>query len=165
MQRGAHIAIVMTGAAILAAGISARGEQALRSISAMDGDAPVRAVSLQRSQQSPGLIAQGPELRDVSEAVEMASAPRPLELDIARVASQRDRQASDHVAEVATTEARAKMRTLSMSAIELPAEATVAASRGASGTAGGAATVKQAAATEVRLDRVVININFGGFGS
>ena len=165
MQRGAHIAIVMTGAAILAAGISARGEQTFRSISAMDGDAPVRAVSLQRSQQSPGRAAQGPQIRDVAGVVELASAPRPSELDIARVASRRDRPASDHAAEVAVTEARTKMRALSMSPIELPAEAMIAESRGASGTSGGAVTVKQAAATEVRLDRVVININFGGFGS
>jgi hypothetical protein len=165
MRSGARLLMMMAGSAILAAAMSAHGEQAFRTIGALDRNPAVQenAAALSRWQSSPQFAAQRLQPRGGSIVEDMASVRRPAGPDMAREGRRDDRLASDHVASMTTTR-QTKMRTVSMQPIELPAEAMIEGGRSGAGGSGVAKEVEDVAPTVIRFDRMVININFAGFG-
>lgn len=183
MRRCACIALVIAGAAMLAAGISTRGARADRSIDTEEFDlAALRnSMASQRPQRGPQSALQRPSAQRAADLVDVAAIARhPAGPDKARDVRGDDQVAAEQVESLETVKGR-KMRALATEPFEITAEPTESRSdrvaRGRTG-AGGAAhaamgekdgpdakAVSQAMPAVIRFDRLVINISLAGFGS
>lgn len=183
MRRCACIALVIAGAAMLAAGISTRGARADRNIDADDFDpAALRnSMASQRPQQGPRSALQRPPAQRAADLLDVAAIARyPAGPDNARDVRGDDQLAAEQVASLETVKGR-KMRALATEPFEITAEPTESRSDRVARSQMGAAGVAQVAMGEkdgpdakavihatpaiIRFDRVVINISLAGFGS
>jgi len=180
MRGRACIALVIASTAMVAAGISTRGARADRSIAVPDLDMPIVDASSQRPQQGPRMAALPPAAQRAVDFVAVAAVARhPGGPDNAGAGRDEAGGAVERLASLEVKPGR-KMRALSMEPFEMPVEGVQAESdqplqgqplQGQSGAAhagrrsAGDRDSVDAARTVIRLDRVVININFSGFGS